>query len=68
AIGLEEYVYGEGVTVIEWPDRAETLVPGDRLVVALRPVTETKRALRVTPHGDRYRRLVARFKREVFGL
>jgi tRNA threonylcarbamoyladenosine biosynthesis protein TsaE len=68
AIGLEEYLYGNGVTVIEWPDRAATLVPTDRLAVSLRPVAETKRALRLVPHGEHYRRLVARFKREVFGL
>ena len=68
AIGLEEYVYGDGVTVIEWPDRAGTLLPTDHLSVALRPIAETKRALRFTPRGARYGELVTRFKREVFGL
>ena len=67
-IGLEEYLYGDGVTVIEWPDRAASLVPGDYLVISLRPIADTKRALRLTPHGARYEALVAEFKREAFGL
>ena len=68
AIGLEEYLYGDGVTVVEWPDRAAGLLPGEHLAVSLRPIAETKRALRFTPCGERYTQLVTRFKREVFGL
>ena len=68
AIGLEEYLYGAGVTVIEWPDRAGELIPREHLSVALRPIAESKRALRLTPYGARYDALVARFKREAFGL
>jgi len=68
AIGLEEYIYGDGVTVVEWPDRAGGLLPDDHLTVLLSPIAETKRALRLTPLGQRYTRLVTRFKREVFGL
>jgi tRNA threonylcarbamoyladenosine biosynthesis protein TsaE len=68
AIGLEEYLYGDGVTVIEWPDRAGRLLPREHLAIALRPIAETKRALRLTPRGARYDALVTRFKREAFGL
>lgn len=67
-IGLEEYVYGDGVTVIEWPDRATKLLPADHLTISLRPISETKRAVRLIPEGERYRQLVGRFKRGVFGL
>ena len=68
AIGLEEYIYGEGVTVIEWPDRAGRLLPADHLSIALRSIADTKRALRFSPIGARYDALVAQFKREAFGL
>lgn len=67
-IGIEEYLYGDGVTVIEWPDRAGALLPREHLVISLRPIAETKRAVRLTPHGARYDALVDRFKREAFGL
>jgi len=67
-IGLEDYLYGDGVTVIEWPDRAGELLPLDHLTISLRPIAETKRAVRLTPRGARYTALVAQFKREAFGL
>ena len=67
-LGLEDYLYGEGVTLIEWPERAAGLVPPARLLVALRPVAETKRAIRFEPSGERYVRLLAAFKRSAFGV
>ena len=67
-LGLEEYLYGDGVTLIEWGERASGLLPRERLAVTLRPVAETKRALRFEPAGDRYVRLLAAFKRDAFGV
>lgn len=34
-LGFEEYIYGEGLTVIEWPDRLGSLLPEERLEVSL---------------------------------
>lgn len=28
-VGTEEYFYGEGVSVIEWPEKIESLIPDD---------------------------------------
>lgn len=30
-IGAEEYFYGDGVTVIEWPERIESLIPPEAI-------------------------------------
>lgn len=67
-LGLEDYLYGDGVTLIEWAERAAGLVPPAHLAVALRPVAETKRAIRFEPAGERYVRLLAEFKRSAFGV
>jgi len=67
-LGLEDYIYGDGVTLIEWAERAAGLVPPAHLAVALRPVAETKRAIRFEPAGERYVRLLAEFKRSAFGV
>jgi tRNA threonylcarbamoyladenosine biosynthesis protein TsaE len=67
-LGLEDYLYGEGVTLVEWADRAEPLLPAERLVVSLRPIAETKRAIRMVPTTARYAQLLAAFKRSAFGL
>jgi tRNA threonylcarbamoyladenosine biosynthesis protein TsaE len=67
-IGLEDYIWGEGVTLIEWPDRAMSLVPDAHLVVSLRPLAETKRVIRFDATGARYVDVVSSFKQAAFGL
>ena len=35
SLGYEEYLYGDGITVIEWPDRLKYLMPKECLKVRL---------------------------------
>ena len=44
-IGIEEYVHGDGVTVIEWADRMRSLLPEDRLDVTMRIVGDCRREM-----------------------
>jgi len=46
AIGLEEYVPSDGVTVIEWPERMETILPPDAQHWELEVVSLTERVIR----------------------
>ena len=34
-IGFEEYVYGEGVTLVEWAEKAEEFLPKDRIMIRI---------------------------------
>jgi tRNA threonylcarbamoyladenosine biosynthesis protein TsaE len=34
-LGIEEFLYGDGVSVIEWGERAMALLPKDRIEVSL---------------------------------
>lgn len=43
ALGFEDYLYGDGITVIEWPDRLGGLLPSEHLDVELVFVSETSR-------------------------
>ncbi len=65
ALGLEDYMYGDGVTVIEWAERAEGLLPNDCLWVALGYVDEHTRRLEFRPYGRTYVQLVARLRSEL---
>lgn len=67
-LGLEDYLYGDGITLIEWPERAAGILPRAYIVVALRPVSETKRGIRMTGASEHYRALLSTFKRNAFGL
>lgn len=66
-LGFDEYFYGHGVTVVEWPERAVGL-PAERLDVVFKMVNDTKRGIRFEPHGERYEHLVAEFRRTTFGM
>ena len=50
-LGFEDYLYGEGLTVVEWPDRLGELMPDDRLEIMLDFTSETTRTARLIPHG-----------------
>ncbi len=65
-VGLEEALDGTGVCLIEWADRAEALLPDERLDVHLGHLSETKRVVRFTPHGRRYEELVDTLKKTAF--
>jgi len=66
-LGFEEYFYGGGVTVAEWPEQVVGL-PCEHLLVRCKPISETKRGLRFEPHGARYDALVATVRTTAFLL
>ena len=67
SIGIEDYLYGDGVVVIEWPDRADALLPAEHLQVRLHVISDTQRSIRMVPVSDRTGRLVAQFRRQALG-
>jgi tRNA threonylcarbamoyladenosine biosynthesis protein TsaE len=66
--GLEEYLYGSGVTIIEWPERIAEVLPEENLTLRLSHMSETKRGLRFEPIGQRYITLMGEFKKQAFGI
>ncbi len=52
ALGFEDYIYSDGVTVIEWPDRLGSLLPEVRLQIELSFLSEKSREARLTCHGE----------------
>lgn len=64
--GLEEYLYGSGITIIEWADRVKSLLPTDHLTIELHHLEETKRRVVLRPHGQRFLTLLDAFKHATF--
>jgi tRNA threonylcarbamoyladenosine biosynthesis protein TsaE len=58
ALGLEEYLEGDGVAAVEWADHGCGLLPKDRLTVRLRYTGLDTRAIEFVAAGDRYLKLV----------
>jgi len=53
-LGLEEYFYGAGVTLIEWSSLIEDLLPPERLSITIAYQGEQARLFQLTPHGEPY--------------
>jgi tRNA threonylcarbamoyladenosine biosynthesis protein TsaE len=57
-IGFEEYIDSDGVTVIEWAERAEDALPVERLSVYLSYVNENSREIGFLAEGERYEKML----------
>ncbi|MGI6368019.1 MAG: tRNA (adenosine(37)-N6)-threonylcarbamoyltransferase complex ATPase subunit type 1 TsaE [Anaerolineae bacterium] len=66
-LGLEDYIYGNGVTVIEWADRAREYIPPERLWIKLGYTDHMKRSLFLEATGTHYIEVVNTLKRDVYG-
>ena len=51
-LGLDEYLYGEGVTIIEWAGRIRDLLPDQRLDIYIENTGGTSRVFRLAPLGS----------------
>ena len=58
-LGLLEYLYGTGLSVIEWPDRLGSLMPEERLHIELGMVNETARRAEITAFGKGWEEKIA---------
>ena len=50
-MGFEEQLHGEGVSLIEWSERAEEYLPERALIVRIHPVDESTRQIVFEPRG-----------------
>jgi tRNA threonylcarbamoyladenosine biosynthesis protein TsaE len=58
ALGLDEYFQGDGITVVEWAERAPFLFSFNHLSIMLEDCGESKRRIVLEGIGDRYKNLV----------
>ena len=52
-IGLDELMRDDGLCVIEWADRIQSLLPPDHLLITLAAIDDTQRRLAFCPTGPR---------------
>ena len=53
-IGIEDYFTKNGVSIIEWADMIEDLLPEERLEIEFRVLNENTRILYFKPYGKQY--------------
>lgn len=64
--GLDDYMYGNGISLIEWADRAVDFLPRSYLAVELYHLEDSKRRVVLRPHGRRFIKLLEEFKDVAF--
>ena len=60
-IGMQEYLDGDGIVVIEWADRMKMLLPSEYLEISINITAEEKREFTFIAHGKRYNNIVSRY-------
>jgi tRNA threonylcarbamoyladenosine biosynthesis protein TsaE len=58
-LGVDEYFYSDGVSVVEWGDKVSALIPEEHLDIKMvRLVDDDFRRLEITPRGSSWRKRV----------
>jgi len=59
-LGSEEYLYGDGVCVLEWADKVQDVLPQDCLTLQIQILSETARRIKFTATGPASTELLAK--------
>lgn len=62
-LGLDDYLYGKGVCVVEWAEKGFSALPVEHLLVQIDYLSDTERSFQLKPYGKRYQKILAQLKR-----
>ena len=62
-LGLDDYLYGHGICVIEWAEKGLNMLPDDHLLIKIDYISDSERSLVLEPNGPRYIELLEQLKR-----
>ncbi len=60
SLGIEEYLYSDGITVIEWAQKLKNLLPREHLRVELKIMDNNRRRINLKGFGKRYENISSR--------
>lgn len=61
-LGIEDYLWGDGVCVIEWAERIESLLPSDHLSISMKIMGPRKREMAFIANGEQHRGILEALK------
>ncbi len=62
-LGLDDYLYGNGVCVVEWAEKGLGVLPIEHLLIQISYISDTERSLQFKPSGERYLKILTQLKR-----
>ena len=61
-LGLDDYLYGSGLCVIEWAEKGLSVLPAEHLLIKIDYLSDSGRSFEFIPHGKRYEKLLSQLK------
>ena len=61
-LGLDEYLYGNGVCVIEWAEKGLAILPAEHLLIQISYLSDNERGFQLKPSGKRYLEIATKLK------
>jgi tRNA threonylcarbamoyladenosine biosynthesis protein TsaE len=61
-LGLDDYLYGDGVCVIEWAEKGLRLLPREHLMIEMSYLGDTERQLVFKPGNQLYREMLLKLR------
>jgi len=61
-LGLDDYLYSEGVSVVEWAEKALAVLPKEHLLIEMNFLSDTSRNVVLKPSGERYVEMLSQLK------
>ena len=61
-LGLEEYIEGDGVCLVEWAEFISEVIPNELLKIYIEILDNEERKITITPVGDNYIELLKKVK------
>ena len=61
-LGLDDYLYGNGVCVVEWAEKGSSILPTEHLLIQISYLSDTERSFQLKPSGKHYLEILAQLK------
>lgn len=62
-LGFEEYIYSDAVSIIEWANLIEEILPEDKININITSLDEEKRIVTLSGEGEKFESLVRELKK-----
>ncbi len=61
-LGLDDYLYGNGVCVVEWAEKGFSVLPREHLLIEISYLSNTERSFQLKPSGKRYLKIATQLR------
>jgi len=64
-LGLDDYLYGKGICVVEWAEKGLSVLPVEHLLIQISYLSDNERKLQLKPSGKRYLEILAQLNKTI---